>query len=267
MPKFFVFTLAVFLGGEPLKSFDRDYETSIVSPASRQRKASRISKPPPLLMCDGARHSQAEFRTAFKDPRALEKQNFVIDLWGLERVEDEEDLRLLVAAARLIPVPSSGEGYYLDPRLSKKTHFARTFTEEFIGQFAKDFHEETQAGKIRLITNAKTGKIRRSIKGRINRLKITGLVRNRPHQAKLVKRLPKGQAASDQNGPKCQSSHLAGTTFDLSIRDLSREEICWIQEYLYQRHEAYKISVIWEEQSGVFHVMVFPYPTFTDHIC
>lgn len=217
-------------------------------------------------MCRNALRSQAEFRRVFGNSQALEKQNYVIDFWNLERVEDEQDLRLLVAANRLVPVHPSGLGYYIDRHLSKKTHFARIFTKESIEQLADAFYNATQAGKIRFVTNPQTDQVKRIISGKIRRLKITGLVRDRQYQAKLVRRLPKGQAASDKDGPRCQSSHLAGTTFDLSVRDLATEEICWIQEYLYQKHNAYLISVIWEEKSKVFHVMVFPSFTFTDHI-
>lgn len=254
MRRLFVFTLSVFLWA------------NTVSAVTRQGKKLPTVKPSLSLGCSNALRSQAEFRAAFKDPKALEKQNFVIDLWNLERVEDERDLWLLTAAGRLVPVCFSGWGYYIDQNLSKKTHFVRDFTEGFIRQLAGDFYRATQLSKIRFITNPKTSRVRQVIRGEIRRLKITGLVRDRPYQARLVRRLPKGQAASDENGPKCQSSHLAGTTFDLSVRDLSAEETCWIQEYLYQKHNAYRISVIWEEQSKVFHVMVFPFPTFTDHI-
>ncbi|MDO8495536.1 MAG: DUF5715 family protein [bacterium] len=233
----------------------------------RRKKKIKISKvTEKVLKCATNAHSSAEYWKTFRDKKALEKQNFVIDYWNLERMEDEGDMRMLVEAERLVPLPDISGAYYIDPHLTERTRFTRPSTAEFIEQFAANFYMATQADKVKFAFNRKTCLIKRTVKGKIKKIKISGLSRDRAYQENLVRRLPKGQAASEKNGVECQSSHLAGTTFDFSLKDLSREELCWVLGYLYQKQLNGQINAIWEVKNKVFHVMVFPSATFTDHI-
>ena len=240
-----------------------DISSAVTRPKKRPSR-----KPLPVrgLVCKNALPSQAEFNRVFRDRHALDKQNFVVDFWDLERAEDAEDLKMLVEAERLVPVHASSPTHYLDPALNKRTWFARPFVRDFIKQFTEDFYFATQADKVKFVVNTNTGKVRKISKGTPKKIKITALVRDRRYQADLVKKLPKGQAASDQNGPRCQSSHLAGTTFDFSTKDFTLVEKCWVLQYLYRYQAIDKINVIWEPKNNAIHVMVFPLPTSTEHL-
>lgn len=215
----------------------------------------------------GCLHSQKEYQKAFRDPKALEKQNFAIDFWKLTRVNNDQSLKDMVHRGELVGVVPDTPTYYLDPRFPEELRYLRLFARWFFGEFAEKFYQGTQSKKIRLNVNRKTGQVRVTVHGQIKRVKLTSLVRTPDYQELLLKRLPDGQAGSATADDPRQSSHLAGATFDISTKDWSRSELCWALDYLYEAQTVdLLINVIWEPRNHVLHIMVFPDATLTDHI-
>ncbi len=200
------------------------------------------------LCCCNYKHTAKEFREEFFGKFSLEKQNFVADLWKLERFENEAEIRKAVESKKLVAVPSVGQYHFIDPRLDKKTYFIRPWTLIFIEQFARDFYLQTQSHK----------------KWRKKKIETTGFVRDRKYQKALARRNP--NAAREDGNPARQSSHLTGATVDVTTRGLSKEEICWIKEYLFELQNLWLIHVRDEFYNNCFHIMVFPVPTYTGDI-
>lgn len=215
----------------------------------------------------GCLHSQKEYQKVFRDPKALEKQNFAIDFWKLARVNDDQSLKDMAHRGELVGVVPDTSTYYIDPRFPEELRYLRLFARWFFGEFAEKFYQETQSKKIRLNVNRKTGQVRATVRGQIKRVKLTSLVRTRDYLELLRKRLSEGQVGSAMANDPRQSSHLAGTTFDVSTKDWSRSELCWALDYLYEAQTVdLLINVIWEPRNHVLHIMVFPDATLTDHI-
>lgn len=185
-----------------------------------------------------------EFKEAFFGSYSLEQQNFVADLWKLERFENEGEIKKAIEDKKLTAVPSSSQYYFVDPRLDRKTYFIRPWVLNFMNQFAEDFYKQTQASK----------------KFHRKKLEFTGLVRDRKYQKNLARR--NFNAIWDEKNLNRQSSHLTGATFDVTTRGLSREEICWIKKYLLELQNLHLIHVRDEFYNNCLHIMVFPLPTF-----
>lgn len=215
----------------------------------------------------GCLHSQQEYQKIFRDPKALEKQNFAVDFWKLTRVNDDQGLQDMVQRGELVGVVPDTPTYYIDPRFPEKLRYLRLFARWFFREFAEKFYQETQSKKIRLNVNRKTGQVRTTVHGQIKRVKLTSLVRTPDYQEFLIKLLPEGQAGTAVMNDPRQTSHLAGATFDISTKDWSRSELCWALDYLYEvQMTDLLINVIWEPRNHVLHIMVFPDATLTDHI-
>ena len=215
----------------------------------------------------GCAHSQKEYRRVFRDPKSLEKQNFAISLWKFKRVEDLKTLEVMAQTGELIGIAPSTTFYYIDPRFPERLRFIRLFARWFLDDFSEEFFQSTQAQKMRKVINRKTGQVKTTVQGRIKRVKVTSLVRTRDYQEVLIGRLPNGQAGSAVADDPRETSHLAGTTFDVSIRDWTKSELCWALDYLYEvQVKEQLISVIWEPRNYALHIMVFPAPTSTGHI-
>ncbi|MBI2057900.1 MAG: hypothetical protein HYT63_02865 [Candidatus Yanofskybacteria bacterium] len=142
-------------------------------------------------------------------------------------------------------MPISGQYYFIDRSLDRRTHFVSPWTLIFINQLGKDFYEQTQKNK----------------KGLKKKIKITSLVRHRKYQKALAKRNP--NAIWDESNPYRQSSHLTGATFDISTKGLTRSEICWIKDYLFELQNLLLIHARDEFHNNSFHIMVFSIPTVT----
>ncbi|MBI2676733.1 MAG: hypothetical protein HYX21_02165 [Candidatus Yanofskybacteria bacterium] len=194
--------------------------------------------------CCNSKYGNKDFKKAFLGEYSLEKQNFVADLWKLQRFENELEIKEAVRLKKLVSVPSSTQYYFVDSRLDKKTHFVSPWTLIFIDQLSKDFYERAQSDK----------------KKNKKKIKVASLVRHRKYQKALAKRNP--NAVWDENNPDRQSSHLTGATFDVSTKDLTRDEICWLKEYLLELQNLNLIHVRDEFYNNCLHVMVFPVPTF-----
>ena len=197
-----------------------------------------------VYCCCNSKYSAKDFKEAFFGKYSLEKQNFVVDLWRLQRFENESEVKEAVRLKKLVSVPSSTQYFFVDPSLDKRTHFISPWTLVFINQLSKDFYEHTQ-------------KIKKRSKKKV---KITGLVRHRKYQKALARRNP--NAIWDEENLDRQSSHLTGATFDISTKDLIRDELCWLKEYLLELQNLNLIHVRDEFYNNCLHVMVFPVPTF-----
>lgn len=172
-----------------------------------------------------------------KKDDSLRWQNLFADRDGLERLEDEEDLKRLVRAGLLVPLPEN-QHLAVDKRIDKKGRhyfppeyrFSLPQARVFLLRLGKDHYE-------------KFGK----------QLQVNSAVRTEEYQ----RRLRRGNRnAAKPEGEKA-SSHLTGATVDITKKGMSRSERKWMQKYLLVLEREGFIEVI-EESLGqdVFHIMV-----------
>lgn len=161
---------------------------------------------------------------------ALERQNFIADKCGLERIPDDTALQKLTGSGVLIPMPQEIRGLRITAE--KKFQYLLPHTAEFLVKLAEKYHHAFN-----------------------DKLKITSLVRTEIYQNYLVR-----LGISDANGrsPKRRSTHMTGAAFDISKRQLTGGELHWLRKELSDFKKAGAIDFIEERKNNTFHVMVIP---------
>jgi len=155
-------------------------------------------------------------------------QNAEIDRLELPRIQDDTELEALKADGNLLPIRSS-ETLRFDPRLDPSRRYCRVWTRDFVedlGQaYYNRFHEQIQVNSA-----VRTVKVQRKLR-RHNR------------------------NAAPADGDTA-SSHLAGVTVDLQRRGLSKEQIRWMEHYLFYMKALGLVEPEEERRHWCFHVMV-----------
>ena len=155
-------------------------------------------------------------------------QNAEIDRLELPRIQDDDELEALKASQALLPIRAS-ESLRFDPRLDPSRRFSRPWTRDFtedLGQaFYHRFHQQIQ---------------------------VNSAVRTVKVQKKL-RRHNRNAAPSDGD---TASSHLAGVTVDLQRRGMSKEQIHWMEHYLFYMKAIGLVEPEEERHQWVFHIMV-----------
>jgi hypothetical protein len=155
-------------------------------------------------------------------------QNAEIDRLELPRIQDDDELEALKASHALLPIRVS-ESLRFDPRLDPSRRFCRPWTRDFtedLGQaFYRRFHQQIQ---------------------------VNSAVRTVKVQKKL-RRHNRNAAPSDGD---TASSHLAGVTVDLQRRGMSKEQIRWMEHYLFYMKALGLVEPEEERHQWVFHIMV-----------
>jgi hypothetical protein len=159
----------------------------------------------------------------------LVHQNTMADDEGLERIQDDDDLRRLRAAHLLVDFPETA-GLHINPELAANRRCARLWTVRFasdIGQaYYARFHEPLQ---------------------------VNSAVRTVAYQLRLQR--TNGNAAAI-NG-EAASPHLTGQAMDLGKRGMTLAQIAWMRAYLLPMMQAGKIDVEEEFQQACFHISVY----------
>jgi hypothetical protein len=160
--------------------------------------------------------------------QSLLVQNAEIDRMELPRIQDDAELEHLKTIEALVPIRTS-ESLRFDPRLDPTRRFSRPWTRDFtedIGQaFYHRFHQQIQ---------------------------VNSAVRTVKVQKKL-RRHNRNAAPADGD---TASSHLAGVTVDLQRRGLTKEEIRFVERYLFYLNSLGLVEPEEERRHWCFHVMV-----------
>jgi Family of unknown function (DUF5715) len=160
--------------------------------------------------------------------QSLLVQNAEIDRLELPRIQDDRELEELKAIEALVPIRVS-ESLRFDPRLDPTRRFSRPWTRDFtedIGQaYYHRFHQQIQ---------------------------VNSAVRTVKVQKKL-RRHNRNAAPADGD---TASSHLAGVTVDLQRRGMTKEQVRWMEHYLFYMKALGLVEPEEERHQWVFHIMV-----------
>jgi hypothetical protein len=155
-------------------------------------------------------------------------QNAEINRLELPRIQDETELEALKADGSLLEI-RSGETLRFDPRLDPSRRYCRPWTLDFVNDVSQAyfnrFHQQIQ---------------------------VNSAVRTVKVQKKL-RRHNRNAAPADGD---TASSHLAGVTVDLQRRGMSKDEIRWMEHYLFYMKALGLVEPEEERHQWVFHIMV-----------
>ena len=155
-------------------------------------------------------------------------QNAEIDRLELPRIEDETELEALKADGSLLEI-RPGEMLRFDPRLDPSRRYCRPWTRNFVDDLSQAFYNRFH-----------------------QQIQVTSAVRTVKVQKKL-RRHNRNAAPADGD---TASSHLAGVTVDLQRRGMSKEQIHWMEHYLFYMKALGLVEPEEERHQWVFHIMV-----------
>ncbi len=160
---------------------------------------------------------------------SLERQDQRLEAEGLQRIEDEADLRARIADRLLVPLPASN-ALTVNPSLSPLRRYTRPWTAQFLVDlsraYAALFHQP---------------------------LKVNSAVRTVAYQEKLMR--INGNAAPAEGS--IISPHIMGATVDIAKREMSPAELDWMRRVLLALELEGKIDVEEEFQQACFHITVY----------
>src|SRR5450755_3153121 len=136
---------------------------------------------------------------------SLIRQNEEIDRLDLPRIQDDDELEALKASHDLVRI-EPGEALRFDPRLDPSRRYCRPWTRDFVADLSTVFYRQFHA-----------------------QIQVNSAVRTVKVQKKLRRR---NRNAAPAEGDTA-SSHLAGITVDLQRRGLSKDQVHWVERYLF----------------------------------
>ncbi len=160
---------------------------------------------------------------------SLERQNARLDAEGLERIENEADLRERIEHGLLVPLPVSS-ALTVNADLPELHRYCRPWTARFLTDLARAHEAAFQRP-----------------------LEVSSAVRPADYQRRLME--TNGNAAPAQGN--IVSPHETGATIDIAKDGLSRDEIAWMRRQLAALQTEGKIDVEEEFQQACFHITVY----------
>jgi hypothetical protein len=160
--------------------------------------------------------------------QSLLAQNAEIDRLELPRIQDDKELEQLKASEALVPIRIS-ESLRFDPRLDPTRRFSRPWTRDFTEDVAQAYYNRFH-----------------------QQIQVNSAVRTVKVQKKLRRH---NRNAAPAEGDTA-SSHLAGVTVDLQRRGMSKEQIRWMEHYLFYMKALGLVEPEEERHQWVFHIMV-----------
>lgn len=159
---------------------------------------------------------------------SLLRQNEEIDRLELPRIQDDDQLEELKASGALVPIVAS-ESLKIEHRLDPARRYCRPWTRDFVEDLSevyyRQFHEQIQ-----LNSAVRTVKVQKKLR-RHNR------------------------NAAPAEGDTA-SSHLAGVTVDLQRRGMTKQQVRFVEVYLFYLREVGLVEPEEERRQWVFHIMV-----------
>jgi hypothetical protein len=155
-------------------------------------------------------------------------QNAEVNRLDLPRIQDDKELEALKASGALLPI-RAGEALRFDPRLDPSRRYCRPWTRDFVEDvslaYYNRFHEQIQVNSAV-----------RTVKGQ-----------------KKLRRHNRNAAPAEGD---TASSHLAGVTVDLQRRGMSKQQVRWMEHYLFYMKQLGLVEPEEERHQWVFHIMV-----------
>ena len=155
-------------------------------------------------------------------------QNAEVDRLNLPRIKDETELEALKANGSLLEI-RSGKTLRIDPRLDPSRRYCRPWARDFVEDLSRAYYDRFHQ-QIQVNSAVRTVKVQRNLR-RHNR------------------------NAAPTDGDSA-SSHLAGVTLDLQRLGMSKEQVRWLEHYLFYLKALGLVEPEEERCQLVFHVMV-----------
>lgn len=159
-----------------------------------------------------------------------ELQNQWADRAGVKPIRSEKELADLKRSGQLVPFPV-GPGVVTDGRIMPELRFCRPEVRAFLVSLGRVFNAVF-----------------------VDAFCVTSAVRTVTYQEALRKR---NLNAAPTTGPEA-SSHLRGTTIDITKVGLTGEQVRWLRKRLGAMASKGQVIVVEEFGQSVFHVMVRP---------
>jgi hypothetical protein len=159
---------------------------------------------------------------------SMVRQNEEIDRLQLPRIADNDQLLELERTQELVPIQET-RALRVNQSLQSDKRYCRPWCNQFLQDMSEAYYKEFRTP-----------------------MQVTSAVRTMEQQQKL--RRHNGNAAPEVG--EHASSHLAGITFDLAKRGLTRAQHAWIEEYLKNMRDQGLVEAAEERRQACFHVMV-----------
>ena len=159
---------------------------------------------------------------------SLLRQNEEIDRLDLPRIQDDDELEALKESQALVPL-RTGATLRIDPRLDPNRRYCRPWTRDFVEDLSQAYYRQFHA-----------------------QIQVNSAVRTVKVQKKLRRHNRNAAPAEGETA----SSHLAGLTLDIQRRGMSKEQIRFVQRYLFYLTALGLVEPEEERRQWVFHVMV-----------
>ncbi len=155
-------------------------------------------------------------------------QNAEINRLDLPRIQNDTELEALKADGALLEI-RAGEMLRFDPRLDPTRRYCRSWTLDFVDDLSQAYYNRFH-----------------------QQIQVNSAVRTVMVQKKL-RRHNRNAAPADGD---TASSHLAGVTVDLQRRGMAKEQVRWMQHYLFYMKALGLVEPEEERHQWVFHIMV-----------
>ena len=155
-------------------------------------------------------------------------QNAEIDRLELLRIQDDTELEALKADGSLLPIIPT-ESLKIEPSLDPSRRYCRPWTLDFVNDLSQAYYNRFHA-QIQLNSAVRTVKVQRKLRRR-------------------------NRNAAPAEGDTA-SSHLAGLTVDLQRRGMTRDQIQWMEHYLFYMKALGLVEPEEERRHWCFHIMV-----------
>jgi Family of unknown function (DUF5715) len=159
---------------------------------------------------------------------SLLRQNEEIDRLDLPRIQDDDELEALKASHDLVEI-EAGDALRFDPRLDPSRRFCRPWTRDFVADLSEVFYHQFNS-----------------------QIQVNSAVRTVKMQKKLRRH---NRNAAPAEGDTA-SSHLAGITVDLQRRGMTKDQIHFVERYLFYLKALGLVEPEEERRQWVFHIMV-----------
>jgi hypothetical protein len=189
---------------------------------------------PAAAVNKSSRYKRAHYRHVRWNPvlrgshDSMTRQNEEIDRLQLPRIADQQQLLELERTGELVPIPES-QGLRWSPAIQSDKRFSRPWTNQFLQDMSDAYYSQFRS-----------------------QLQVNSAVRTMEQQQKLRRH---NRNAAPEVGD-LTSSHLAGTTVDLSRRGLSKAQHEWVESYLKNLRDLQLVEAAEERSTWCFHVMV-----------
>jgi len=155
-------------------------------------------------------------------------QNAEINRLELPRIQDETELEALKADGSLLPIRTS-DALRIEPSLDPSRRYCRPWTRDFVEDLSQAYYNRFH-----------------------QQIQVNSAVRTVKVQKKL-RRHNRNAAPADGD---TASSHLAGVTVDLQRRGMSKDQIVWMEHYLFYMKALGLVEPEEERRHWCFHIMV-----------